>query len=88
MNNVYFTKLATPTIEIATAFDRWENDAELVPLTRPNRNKQELERHMPVTVAGLTERLIHNHIYLIYLEGQLIGEMNYQVDPQHLLKKG
>ena len=87
MNNVSFTKLTTPTAEIATAFDRWENDGELIPFIRPNRNKQELEQHMPVTVAGLAQRLIHSHIYLIYLEGQLIGEMSYQIDPQHLLKK-
>jgi RimJ/RimL family protein N-acetyltransferase len=87
MNNVSFTKLVTPTVEIAAAFERWENDAELVPLICPHRNMQELEQHVPVTVDGLTKRLLHSHIYLIYLEGQLIGEMNYQVDPQHLLKK-
>jgi RimJ/RimL family protein N-acetyltransferase len=31
--------------------------------------------------------LKHHHIYLIYLEGQLVGEVSYEVDPEHLYKK-
>jgi len=87
MRDVYFTKLNTPTVEIARAFHRRENDAELVPFTRPNRNKEGLEQRRTVTVDVLNQRLTSCHIYLMYLEGQLIGEMNYQVDPDRLFKK-
>jgi RimJ/RimL family protein N-acetyltransferase len=68
-------------------FNRWENDPTLIPLTRPNKNKSELERKRIITLDNLTQRLEDHHIYLIYLDDQLIGEMNYMVDPGHLYKK-
>lgn len=40
-----------------------------------------------ITLGDLTQRLTHHHIYLIHLDGQVIGEMDYQVDPAHLFKK-
>jgi RimJ/RimL family protein N-acetyltransferase len=46
-----------------------------------------LEKRQPITPDDLLQRLNHQHIYLIYLEGQLVGEMSYQVDPAHLFKK-
>lgn len=84
---IHFTKLIKPTPEIAEAFNRWENDASLIPFARPNLNKDELEKRRVVTPDDLKQRLDNNQIYLIYLEGQLIGEVSYQVDPGHLFKK-
>ncbi|MDY0017052.1 MAG: GNAT family N-acetyltransferase [Candidatus Delongbacteria bacterium] len=85
--NLYFKKLIVPASEIAEAFNRWENDAGLIPFTRPNRNKEELEHRETVSLDDLTGRLLNSNIFLIYSEGQLIGEMSYSVDPEHLFKK-
>jgi RimJ/RimL family protein N-acetyltransferase len=85
--NIYYIKLTEPTIPLVDVFNRWENDPALIPMTRPNQNKSELERQTNITLDSLTERLEHLHIYLIYLDDQLVGEMNYMVDPNHLYKK-
>jgi len=85
--DIQFKKLTESTPEIAESFNRWENDPALVPLIRPNPNKESLEHREPVTVSKLAQRLDHDSIYLIYLHGQLVGEMNYQVDPNYLCKK-
>ena len=85
--NLEFEKLIQATPEIASAFTRWENDPALVHLTRPNQNQEDLERKSTISVDDLTQRLEHNHLYLIRMDGQLIGEMSYQIDPQHLFKK-
>ncbi len=85
--NITFTKLIEPTPEIAEVVSKWENDPALIYLTRPNENEEALERRESVTVEHLTKRLEHHHIYLIYLNDQLVGEMSYQVDPPHLYKK-
>lgn len=85
--NTYFIKLIEPTSTIVDVFNRWENDPTLIPLTRPNQNKSESERERIITLDNLTQRLEDHHIYLIYLDDQLIGEMNYMVDPSHLYKK-
>ncbi|PKO15841.1 MAG: GNAT family N-acetyltransferase [Chloroflexi bacterium HGW-Chloroflexi-10] len=85
--NIQYTKLIQPTSEIAAAFTRWENDPDLIPKTRPNRNQADLDKRQPVTIEHLVQRLRYDQIYLIYLDGQLIGEINYQVDPIHLIKK-
>ena len=85
--NLEFEKLTQATPEIASAFTRWENDPALVHLTRPNQNQEDLDRKSTVSVDDLTQRLEHNHLYLIRMDGQLIGEMSYQIDPQHLFKK-
>lgn len=87
MSNVQFVPLVEPTADIAEAFTRWGNDPLLIPLSRPNRNEEDLERQEIVTPDDLAQRLKHEHIYLIYLDTQLIGEMNYQGDPRHLFKK-
>lgn len=87
MSNIQFAPLDHPTPDIAEAFTRWENDPALIPLSRPNRTKEDLERRAVVTPDDLAQRLKHQHIYLIYLDTQLIGEMSYQVDPPHLFKK-
>lgn len=85
--NLQFEELVVSTPEIAESFNRWENDPALIPLIRPNPDKEALLRREPVTVFKLAERLMHDHIYLIRLDGKLVGEMEYQVDPQHLYKK-
>jgi hypothetical protein len=87
MLTIQFAPLVQPTREIAEAFTRWENDPALIPLSRPNRTEQDLEKRQVVTLDDMVQRLSHQHIYLIYLEAQLIGEMNYQVDPEYLFKK-
>ena len=85
--DIEFRELTEPTPEIAQSFEKWENDPTLVHLIRPNRDREALEAREPVSVKDLEERLKHHHFYLIYLEGRLIGEMDYQVDPKHLYKK-
>jgi RimJ/RimL family protein N-acetyltransferase len=85
--NIHFKELTDPTPEIIKAFNRWENDPTLIPLIRPNKNKGDLERREALGIDDLKQRLEHHHIYLIYLNDQLIGEMDYQVDPKHLYKK-
>lgn len=85
--NIRFTPLIDPNPEIASAFTKWENDPALVYLTRPNNSQVNLERKMFVTPEEIRQRLEHNRIYLIYMDGQLVGEMSFSIDPQHLYKK-
>jgi len=40
-----------------------------------------------MTAASLKKRLELNPMYLIYADGQLIGQMNYQIDPDHLFRR-
>ncbi|WP_173917728.1 GNAT family N-acetyltransferase [Halobacillus sp. Marseille-Q1614] len=82
-----FIELTQPTPSLADMFNKWENDSEMVPLTRPNLNKADLERQWKVTADEIKERLHYQNIYLIYVDGRLVGEMNYMVDPDHLYKK-
>ncbi|MEH7087081.1 GNAT family N-acetyltransferase [Neobacillus drentensis] len=82
-----FIKLTQPTSNIVEVFNRWENDPALIPLTRPNQNQSELDRRDNMSLEDLTKRMEEHHIYLIYLDDQLIGEMNYVVDPPYLFKK-
>jgi RimJ/RimL family protein N-acetyltransferase len=85
--DIRFNRLADPTSEVASAFTKWENDPALVYLARPNASQEDLERKTVVTMEELQQRLEHTQTYLIYLEGQLVGEMSFQIDPQHLYKK-
>ena len=86
-SKVSFTKLTRPSLEIVATLNKWENDPALTALIHPNRNKVELERNNPVTVEILKERLEHSQIYLIYADSELVGEMNFQIDPRHLFKR-
>lgn len=86
MNSNFF-KLTEPTQTLVDVFNRWENNPDLIPLTRPNLNQAALERRDTMTLDELKQRLEHHHTYLIYLDDQLVGEMNYMVDPDHLYKK-
>jgi len=59
----------------------------LISLIRPNPNAEALLRRDSISAEELDERIIHNHIYLIYLQEQLVGAMDYQIDPVHLHKR-
>ena len=85
--DIKFRKLIEPTAEIAECFSTWENDPNLIPFVRPNKDKAALETREVVTLKELEERLEHHQIYLIYIEDQVVGEMDFQVDPKHLFKK-
>jgi RimJ/RimL family protein N-acetyltransferase len=84
---VHFEELIQPTAEIAETLTRWENDPALIPLTRHNQDQADLERRRTLTPDDLVERIKRHRLYLIYLDGQLVGEIDYMVDPGHLFKK-
>ena len=84
---IHFTKLTEPTAEITAVFNKWENNPTLVPFIRPSQDKAALEKQEIITQATLAKRLERTVIYLIHRGADLIGEMNYQVDPAHLYKK-
>ncbi|MBA2174791.1 GNAT family N-acetyltransferase [Halobacillus locisalis] len=85
--NLQFIRMLDPQPEHVDAFNRWENDAELIPLTRPHQDQVAFDRRVTVTKEELLERLENHRHYLIYLDDQLIGEMNYMIDPPHLYSK-
>ena len=77
---IHIKKLTEPTLDIAAAFNKWENDPTLVHLIHPNQNEEALQRRKTVTVNELAERIKHSRVYLIYVQGELIGTIDYQVD--------
>ncbi|MFC1879130.1 GNAT family N-acetyltransferase [Chloroflexota bacterium] len=83
---ISFTQLTTPNPEIAATLNKWSNDPLLIPFIRPNRSQEELEEQAVITVESLTKHLEHHSTYLIHADGQLVGEMNYCIDPTHLFK--
>ena len=85
--NITFTKLTDPAPEIAATLNRWANDPSLIKFIRPSRNKEELEKHVQVTVESLLERLEHVSTYLIHAYRHLVGDINFQIDPDHVIKK-
>lgn len=87
VEQISFLHLDKANAEAAAAFSRWENDLELIPFSRPNRSQEDLETFEAVTVEALEKRLERNTIFLIYSDGKLAGEINYQVDPPQLFKK-
>lgn len=74
-------------MEIAEAFTCWENNPALTPFMRPNKNQSDIDKNQTITVDNLIERLKQYQVYLIYMDNQLIGEINYTIDPPHLYKK-
>lgn len=85
--NIKFAKLVAPSAEITEAFTKWENDPTLIYLMRPNHTQADLDRRSVITQEELQKQLEHDSIYLIYSEGQLVGEMDYQMNPAHLYKQ-
>ncbi|MBT7188645.1 MAG: GNAT family N-acetyltransferase [Anaerolineae bacterium] len=84
---ITFQKLTTPTPEIVSTLNKWENDPVLIPVVRPNISKEALEHRGEITVESLLKRLKYTQIYLIYLEGNLVGEISFQIDPEQLHHK-
>jgi len=85
--DITFRKLVLPDIKIASTLEKWSNDPQLTHLIRPNQSQDELEGFVPVTVESLKKQLEDFSIHLIYMDGLLVGEMNFQADPIHLYKK-
>jgi len=84
---ITFRKLVTTDKEIASTMERWSNDPAITHLIRPNQNQNDLNGFIPVTVETLERLLEEFSIHLIYMDGLLVGEMNFQADPIHLYKK-
>lgn len=85
--DVEFRKLTQPTAEIAECLGKWENDPQLIHLIRVNQDQESPDKRMTVTVEVLEEWLARKQIYLIYMRDQLVGEVEFQVDPKLLYKK-
>ena len=85
--DITFKELVDPDVEVLGYRNKWENDPALIPFIRPNKDKDALELREALTIQDLQARLEHNHTFLIYMGNQLIGEMDYQIDPRHLYKK-
>jgi len=85
--NITFSRLTTPTPEIVTSIHKWANDPAIIPFIRPNPTEESLNNKETVSIASLTKRLGYTHIYLIYAERQLVGEISFQIDPDQLYKK-
>jgi RimJ/RimL family protein N-acetyltransferase len=81
-----FIQLTTPTTEIAQAFTKWDNDPVLKPLMHTNKNQKALETPRLVTVDLLNKRLKHCLTYLIVLDDELVGQMNFQTGFKNLYK--
>jgi RimJ/RimL family protein N-acetyltransferase len=85
--DVEFRKLTQPTAEIVEILNRWENDPRLIHLTRWNKDQDSLDKRITMTIQDLEEQLLRKQIYLIYARDQLVGEVDFQIDPVHLYKK-
>ncbi|ARF15929.1 GNAT family N-acetyltransferase [Sporosarcina ureae] len=85
--NIKFILLTEPTPKLVNTFNRWGNDVNLKALSQPNRSKAELERETFLTIEDIRHRLEYQHVYLMYLDNRLIGEMSFTVDPGHLINK-
>jgi RimJ/RimL family protein N-acetyltransferase len=77
--------LKEPSDTIINKILEWDNDPSLVPLIRPNKNQADLDKVK--SKEEVEDSFKHNKVYLIYLNDQLVGEMEYQVDPGHLFIK-
>ena len=84
---ISFKELTTPDLDICKTVERWENDPVLVPFIRPSRNKEDLEKHVSVTVESLKKRLEGLPTYLVYVDDQLVGRVDFKIDPDHLYRK-
>nr|WP_255648170.1 GNAT family N-acetyltransferase [Pseudalkalibacillus hwajinpoensis] len=67
--------------------NRWENDRELIPLIRPNKSQEELDQRAAITLDSVRARLEYQQIFQIFMNHEMVGEMNYMVDPPHLFKQ-
>ncbi|ALX49588.1 hypothetical protein AOX59_14045 [Lentibacillus amyloliquefaciens] len=84
---IQFVQLTEPNLNVLKTLNQWENDPALMGLTHPVQSEAELRKPKNVSINDLANRLTYETIYLIYTDDQLIGEMNYIIDPSHLYKK-
>lgn len=84
---ISFKKIGDPTDNLIVSLNKWENNPKLIPLIHPCRNKEDIESYVLITKEEIKKRLMNYHMYEIYLDNVLVGEMNYTVDPVHLYKK-
>lgn len=85
--NIQFIELTQPTDQIAATLARWENDPTIAHLMRVNQSQADLDEQRIISPDELAKRIEHQKNFLIYMDGQLVGEMSYQKDPPHLYKK-
>ena len=85
--NIHFVELIESTPALLETLNRWGNDPALKPLAQPNESKEVLEQQNILTEEDIIYRLGYQHVFLMYSDDQLIGEMGYMVDPEHLMKK-
>lgn len=85
--DIKFEKMTEPTDEIVEYLNKWQNDPILIPFIRPSKSQADLDKIASVTVEDLQQRLEYHHMYLIYLQDQLIGEMGFQIDHKVIYKK-
>jgi hypothetical protein len=83
--NVSFMVLNELNNSIVELMLKWNNDPRLIPLIRPNLNKEDIEKRL--SRNEIESRLKHGSVHLIYVDNKIVGEIGYQVDPPHLLKK-
>jgi RimJ/RimL family protein N-acetyltransferase len=84
---VQIVRLSEATAEVAEHLNSWENDPDIVPFIRPISGAEDLKKKKEVTVETLRRRLETHEEYLIYLHGNLIGQLSVQIDPGHLAKQ-
>jgi RimJ/RimL family protein N-acetyltransferase len=87
--NIHFRELTEGSIDIniLECLNKWENDPLIVPLIRYNKDQSALEAITTVTAKSLVARLFDHWIYLIYLNDQMVGQMEFQIDPEYIYKK-
>ncbi|QHT46273.1 GNAT family N-acetyltransferase [Bacillus sp. SB49] len=82
-----FRKITAFDETMVAAYNRWENDRTISALARPHKNQASFEKERLQTVDTLTKRLEDHEMYAIMLDGVLVGEMNFMIDPEHLFRK-
>jgi hypothetical protein len=84
--NIHFRELTEGSIDIniLDRLNRWENDPLMVPLIHYNKDQSALEATTTITEKSLVARLFDHWIYLIYLNDQMVGQMEFQIVPEYI----
>ena len=79
--------LETPTEQELDLLQKWRNNPKIKYLTSVNKNQEELSQVIPQSriIEEYTKK-VGSTKYLILLNGQAIGEVNYQWNFKHLIK--
>jgi RimJ/RimL family protein N-acetyltransferase len=86
--NLTYKILETPTLEELNLIEKWRNDPKIKYLTSVHKCEEDLK--VRTTQSSLIEEYSDNQDtfrYLIILDKQPIGEINYQWNSRHLIKK-